>query len=101
MRVLGRETRLGDNGPHELLRPFRVDEARLPGTQDLGHFRRVDVLVNVFWVIRLEQLGELFASVLDEVVERLQASQYDQVPGEDLLAQIVTRNGRVNELYSC
>ena len=74
-----------------------MDEARLPGAQNLGHPRRVDVLMHVLRVIWLKQLGELLAGVVHEVVECLQARQYDQVFGEELLPQVVPGDGRVND----
>src|SRR5208282_3935635 len=94
---LRRETCFLDDGTHELLRPLRVYEVRLPLTQDLRHFRRVDMLVDVFRVVRLEQLGELVAGVLDEVVERPHACQYYEVTGIELPPQLVTGDGRVND----
>ena len=59
------------------------------------------MLVHVLRVVRLEQLGEFVAGVVDEVVECLQACQYDQVPGEELLPQVVPGNGRVNDYVPC
>ena len=41
----------------------------------------LDVLVHVLRVVRPEQLGELIANVVDELAERAQAGQHDQVPG--------------------
>ena len=46
---------------------LRVDEAGLPDAEDLRHLGRVDVLVHVLRVVRLEQLGELLAGVVDEI----------------------------------
>ena len=65
--------------------------------QDLRHLGRVDVLVHVLRVVRLEQLGELLAGVVDEVAERLQAGQDDQVPGVQLLPQLVVGHVRVDD----
>jgi len=39
--------------------------------------------------MRPEQLGELVAGVLDELAERLQPGQDDQVSGKELLPQVV------------
>ena len=53
--------------------------------------------MHVLRVIWLKQLGELLAGVVHEVVECLQARQYDQVFGEELLPQVVPGDGRVND----
>jgi hypothetical protein len=74
-----------------------VDELRLPRTQDLRHLRRIDVLVSIFRVVRLEQLGEFLAGVLHEVPERLQAGQDHQVPGIEMLPQLIARHIRVDD----
>ena len=55
------------------------------------------MLVHELGVIRLEQLGEFLAGVLDEIGERLQASEDDQVPGLELRPQLITRHGRVDD----
>jgi hypothetical protein len=48
-------------------------------------------------VVRLEQLGELLARVVDEIGERLQAGEDDQVPGLELPPQLIARHGRVDD----
>jgi hypothetical protein len=55
------------------------------------------MLVHELGVIRLEQLGEFLAGVLHEIGERLQASEDDQVPGEQLLPQLIARHVRVDD----
>ena len=65
--------------------------------QDRGHLGRLDVLVHVFRVMRLEQLGELLAGVVHEVGERLQPGQDDQVAGIEPLPQVVAGQRRVDE----
>jgi hypothetical protein len=97
MGLLGRESRFLDDRADELLGPLRVDEARLPHAEDLRHLGRLDVLVHELGVVRLEQLGELFARVLDEIGERLQAGEDDHVPGEQLLPQLIARHVRVDD----
>jgi polysaccharide pyruvyl transferase WcaK-like protein len=95
--LLGRETCLLDDRPHQLLRPLCVDEAGLPRAQDLRHLGRLDVVVHELRVMRPEQLGEFVTRVVDEIGERLQASQDDQVPGVELLPQLATGHIRVND----
>src|SRR5215471_314821 len=74
-----------------------MNEARLPGTENLGHLSRLDVLVSVLWVIRPEQLGELLTRVLDEITDRPQACEQHQVPGIKLLPQLVCGHIEVDE----
>jgi hypothetical protein len=70
---------------------------RLPCAKDVRHLHRVDVLVHELQVVRLEQLGELLARVVDEIGERLQAGEDDQVPGLELRPQLIARHGRVDD----
>ena len=80
------------------LRLLRVDEAGLPGAEDLRHLGRLDVLVHVFRVVRREQLVSSLAGVLDELGQRLQPGQDDQVARVQLLPELVGGDmGRVDQ----
>src|SRR6266567_9043487 len=58
---------------------------------------RVDVLVDMFRIVRAEELGEFAAGVLDEFGECLQAGQYDQVAAVDLAPEFIAGEVRVDE----
>ena len=74
-----------------------MDEPRLPRREQLGHLARLDVLVDVLGIVRREEPGELVARVVDEVGDRLQPGQDDQVAFVEFLPELVAGQGGVDE----
>ena len=79
VRVAGIEPGLGDDRADQLAGALGMDPARLPLPEELGHLGGLDVLVRVLRVVRGEELGQLVPHVVDELRERPQPGQDDQV----------------------
>ena len=69
-----------------------MDPAGFPLPQKLGHLQRIDVLVRVLRVVRGEEPGQLFPHVVDELGQRPQPGQDDQVPVVEPLPQLLGRD---------